>query len=210
MRFITNRSSGKQGYAVAAALHALGAEVTLVSGPVSLPAPTGVRMVPCETALEMLAATQAACATADILVGTAAVADYRCVAIAGQKIKKKSDTLGLELTKNADILTELRAARPGLFIVGFAAETEKLAEHAKGKLERKKLNLIAANWVGGGRAFDRDDNQLTVYWADGELAIGPADKTEIAKQLAGLIAERFAAFASLQTAATKPAKKSKK
>jgi len=72
------------------------------------------------------------------------------------------------------------------------------------------LNLIAANWVGGGRAFDRDDNQLTVYWADGELAIGPADKTEIAKQLAGLIAERFAAFASLQTAATKAAKKSKK
>ena len=210
VRFITNRSSGKQGYAVAAALHALGAEVTLVSGPVSLPAPTGVRLVACETALEMLAATQAACATADILVGTAAVADYRCVAIAGQKIKKKSDTLGLELTKNADILTELRAARPGLFIVGFAAETEKLAEHAKGKLERKKLNLIAANWVGGGRAFDRDDNQLTVYWADGELAIGPADKTEIAKQLAGLIAERFAAFASRPTAATKAAKKSKK
>ncbi|MBA4285172.1 MAG: bifunctional phosphopantothenoylcysteine decarboxylase/phosphopantothenate--cysteine ligase CoaBC [Xanthomonadaceae bacterium] len=210
VRFITNRSSGKQGYAVATALRALGAEVTLVSGPVSVPVPAGVRMVHCETALEMLAATQTACATADILVGTAAVADYRCSAVAGQKIKKKSDTLDLELTKNADILTEVRAARPGLFIVGFAAETEKLAEHAKAKLERKKLNLIAANWVGGGRAFDRDDNQLTVYWADGELAIGPADKAEIAKQLAGLIAERFAAFASAQTVTPKPARKLKK
>ncbi|WP_258286174.1 phosphopantothenoylcysteine decarboxylase, partial [Escherichia coli] len=78
----------------------------------------------------------------------------------------KTDTLDLALTKNADILTEVRAAQPELFIVGFGAETEKLAEHARGKLERKKLNLIAANWVGDGRAFDRDDNALTVYWAD--------------------------------------------
>lgn len=193
VRFITNRSSGKQGYAVADALQALGAEVTLVSGPVTLATPAGVHRIDCETAQEMLEATTAACASADILVGTAAVADYRCVEIAGQKIKKKTETLDLELTKNADILTEVRARHPNLFIVGFAAETEKLAEHARGKLERKKLNLIAANWVGEGRAFDRDDNQLNVYWADGELAIGPADKREIAQQLAGLIAERYAA-----------------
>ncbi|MDP3295876.1 MAG: bifunctional phosphopantothenoylcysteine decarboxylase/phosphopantothenate--cysteine ligase CoaBC [Nevskia sp.] len=193
VRFITNRSSGKQGYAVAEALRALGAEVTLISGPVSLATPAGVHRIDCETAQEMLDATIAACASADILIGTAAVADYRCVEIAGQKIKKKADTLELELTRNADILTEVRAQQPKLFIVGFAAETEKLAEHAKGKLSAKKLNLIAANWVGQGRAFDRDDNALTVYWADGELAIGPADKRELAQQLAGLIAERYAA-----------------
>lgn len=193
VRFITNRSSGKQGYAVAAALQALGAEVTLVSGPVSLPTPAGVTRIDCETAGQMLAATLEACAAADLLVGTAAVADYRAVEIADQKIKKKTDTLSIELVKNADILVEARAARPDLFIVGFAAETERLAEHARGKLVRKKLDLVAANWVGDGRAFDRDDNQLTVYWADGERALGPADKTEIAHQLAALIAERHAA-----------------
>lgn len=207
VRFITNRSSGKQGYAVAAALQALGADVTLVSGPVNLPTPAGVTRIDCETALDMLNATQAACATADLLVGTAAVADYRCVEIASQKIKKQRDTLALQLTKNADILTEVRTARPDLFIVGFAAETERLAEHARGKLERKKLDLIAANWVGDGRAFDRDDNQLTVYWADGEKAIGPADKADIARQLAALIAERLLAAPRASAAARPPARK---
>ncbi len=207
VRFITNRSSGKQGYAVAAALQALGADVTLVSGPVNLPTPAGVTRIDCETALDMLNATQAACATADLLVGTAAVADYRCVEIASQKIKKQRDTLALQLTKNADILTEVRTARPDLFIVGFAAETERLAEHARGKLERKKLDLIAANWVGDGRAFDRDDNQLAVYWADGEKAIGPADKADIARQLAALIAERLLAAPRASAAARRPARK---
>lgn len=206
VRFITNRSSGKQGYAVAEALRVLGAEVTLVSGPVNLETPAGVQRIDCETAQDMLDATVAACAKADILVGTAAVADYRCVEIAGQKIKKKADTLELELTRNADILSEIRTLQPQLFIVGFAAETEKLAEHAKGKLARKKLNLIAANWVGNGRAFDRDDNALTVYWADGERAIGPADKREIARQLAGLIAERYAAAPKTATSSTKARK----
>ncbi|MCX7072545.1 MAG: bifunctional phosphopantothenoylcysteine decarboxylase/phosphopantothenate--cysteine ligase CoaBC [Gammaproteobacteria bacterium] len=207
VRFITNRSSGKQGYAVAAALRALGAQVTLVSGPVNLPTPAGVTRVDCETALDMLDATQAACATADLLVGTAAVADYRCVEIASQKIKKQRDTLELQLVKNADILTEVRAAQPQLFIVGFAAETERLAEHARGKLVRKKLDLIAANWVGDGRAFDRDDNQLTVYWAEGEQAIGPADKADIARQLAALIAERLLAAPRAPAAARRPARK---
>ena len=196
VRFITNRSSGKQGYAVAAALARLGAEVTLISGPVTLAAPQRVQRIDVETAGEMLEATLAACADAEILVGTAAVADYRPVDVASQKIKKKSERLDLALTKNADILSEVRARRPELFIVGFAAETEKLAEHARGKLERKRLNLIAANWVGDGRAFDRDDNALNVYWADGELALGPADKTTLAAQLAGLIAERYAAARS--------------
>jgi phosphopantothenoylcysteine decarboxylase/phosphopantothenate--cysteine ligase len=207
VRFITNRSSGKQGYAVAAALRALGAEVTLVSGPVNLPTPADVARIDCETAGQMLAATLAACADADLLIGTAAVADYRCIEIAGHKIKKKADTLSLELTRNADILVEARAARPDLFIVGFAAETERLAEHARGKLVRKKLDLIAANWVGDGRAFDRDDNQLTVYWADGEQTIGPADKAEVAQQLAALIAERHRVARVTTQRKQKPGKK---
>jgi phosphopantothenoylcysteine decarboxylase/phosphopantothenate--cysteine ligase len=193
VRFITNRSSGKQGYALAEALIHLGAEVTLVSGPVHLDTPAGVRRVDVETAQQMLDATLAATRDAQILVGAAAVADYRPAAAAEQKIKKKADTLDLALTRNADILSTVRAAQPGLFIAGFAAETEKLAEHAKGKLERKKLDLVAANWVGEGRAFDRDDNSLQVFWAGGERQLGPASKTEVARQLAALIAERYAA-----------------
>jgi len=193
VRFITNRSSGKQGFALAEALTRLGAEVTLVSGPVHLETPAGVRRVDVETAQQMLEATLAATRDAHILVGAAAVADYRPAAAAGQKIKKSADTLDLALTKNADILATVRAAQPGLFIAGFAAETEKLAEHARSKLERKKLDLVAANWVGEGRAFERDDNALQVFWSGGERQLGPAAKTEVARQLAALIAERYAA-----------------
>ena len=193
VRFITNRSSGKQGYAVAEALAHLGAAVTLVSGPVHLDPPAGVQRIAVETAQQMLDAVLEAAKGAQLLVGAAAVADYRPAAAELQKIKKKAETLDLALTRNADILSAVRAAQPGLFIAGFAAETEKLAEHARGKLERKKLDLIAANWVGEGRAFDRDDNALQVYWPDGERTLGPAAKTEVARQLAALIAERYAA-----------------
>jgi phosphopantothenoylcysteine decarboxylase/phosphopantothenate--cysteine ligase len=204
VRFITNRSSGKQGYAVAAALVALGTEVTLVSGPVSLAVPAGVTRIEVETAQQMLDATLEALATADILIGTAAVADYRPVSAASQKIKKKADTLELVLTKNQDILVAARARFPSLFIAGFAAETEKLAEHAQGKLARKKLDLIAANWVGRGRAFDQDHNALHVYWNGGQRELGPSDKLQLAHELVALIAERYAA----QQAAT-PSKKKK-
>ena len=193
VRFISNRSSGKQGYAVADALAHLGAMVTLISGPVHLDTPAGVRRIEVETAQQMLEATLDAAKGAQLLVGAAAVADYRPAAAETQKIKKKSETLELALTRNADILSVVREAQPGLFIVGFAAETEKLAEHARGKLERKKLDLIAANWVGEGGAFDRDDNALQVFWQDGERTLGPAAKTEVARQLAALIAERYAA-----------------
>jgi phosphopantothenoylcysteine decarboxylase/phosphopantothenate--cysteine ligase len=192
VRFITNRSSGKQGYAVAEALAKLGANVTLVSGPVTLTAPPGVARVNVESAQQMLEATLAVCEHAQILVGTAAVADYRPAEVATQKIKKKTDTLDLQLTKNTDILSEARERLPGLFIVGFAAETEKLEEHARGKLERKKLDLVAANWVGENRAFDRDDNTLHVFWRDGGARqIGPAGKDETGRLLAELIAERY-------------------
>ncbi|MEC9362182.1 MAG: bifunctional phosphopantothenoylcysteine decarboxylase/phosphopantothenate--cysteine ligase CoaBC [Pseudomonadota bacterium] len=193
VRFITNRSSGKMGYALAAALRARGAEVVLISGPTSLATPAGVARVDVETAAQMLDATRSAAVDAQMLVGTAAVADYRVDAVAEHKIKKRDDGAQLSLVKNPDILAELRSAQPDLFIVGFAAETEKLAEHARDKLARKKLDLIAANWVGDGKAFDRDDNALQVFWSGGERTLAQAAKTDLARELAALIAERYQA-----------------
>ncbi|HUP91286.1 MAG TPA: bifunctional phosphopantothenoylcysteine decarboxylase/phosphopantothenate--cysteine ligase CoaBC [Solimonas sp.] len=192
VRFITNRSSGKMGYAVASALAQLGAQVTLVSGPTGLAAPAGVERVEVESAAQMLEAALAAARQAQIFVGTAAVADYRAAAPAPEKIKKKSERLALDLVKTDDILSAVRARHPKLFMVGFAAETEKLEEHARAKLESKKLDLVAANWVGNGRAFDRDDNALTVLWRGGAQELAQAPKAELARQLAVLIAGRLA------------------
>ena len=192
VRFITNRSSGKQGYALALALARLGARVTLISGPTNLAVPPGVTRIDVESAREMCEAALKASADADLFVGAAAVADYRAAAIAPEKIKKKADRLSLDLARNDDILVQVRTARPDLFRVGFAAETEKLEEHAREKLSKKKLDLIAANWVGGGRAFDRDDNQLSVFWADGGVReLAHAGKEQLARELAALIVERF-------------------
>lgn len=193
VRFLTNRSSGKMGYALADALARLGAAVTLISGPTALPTPAGVRRVDVETAQQMLDASMSAAADAQIFVGAAAVADYRVEAPAGEKIKKTGEHLSLALTRNADILASVRAARPDLFMVGFAAETEKLAEHARGKLERKKLDLVAANWVGNGRAFDRDDNALHLFWNGGEQELPQAGKADLARDLARIVADRYRA-----------------
>ena len=193
VRFITNRSSGKQGYALALALAQLGARVTLVSGPTNLGTPPGVTRIDVESAQQMCEAALAAAKDADLFVGTAAVADYRAAEIAAEKIKKKSDALSLSLVKNDDILVRVREAQPSLFIVGFAAETEKLEAHAREKLAKKKLDLVAANWVGQGRAFDRDDNQLSVFWADGSRELARAGKDALARELAALIVERLGA-----------------
>jgi phosphopantothenoylcysteine decarboxylase / phosphopantothenate---cysteine ligase len=191
VRFITNRSSGKQGYAVAAALAAAGVQVTLVSGPTALPSPAGVRRVAVETAEQMLAESLAAAEGAQLFVGAAAVADYRAEAIAADKIKKTGDTLQLTLRKNPDILASVRVAHPALFVAGFAAETENLAAHAQDKLRRKQLDLIAANWVGPGKAFDTDDNALSVFWPGGACEIAAASKAEVARQLVALIAQHY-------------------
>ncbi|MBX6420632.1 MAG: bifunctional phosphopantothenoylcysteine decarboxylase/phosphopantothenate--cysteine ligase CoaBC [Nevskia sp.] len=192
VRFIGNRSSGKQGYALAQALAELGTTVTLVSGPTGLEPPAGVRRVAVETAQQMLDATLAALPGAELLVGAAAVADYRPEAPAPQKIKKNAATLELRLTRNPDILAEARARFPDLFIVGFAAETEQLAQHAQDKLTRKKLDLVAANWVGDGQAFETEDNALHVYWKNaGERKLGPGPKLAVARELASLIAQRL-------------------
>lgn len=191
VRFITNRSSGKQGYAVAAALVAAGAKVTLISGPTSLPTPTGVLRIDVESAEQMLGMSLAVAAEAQLFVGTAAVADYRASAIAPEKLKKSGETMTVTFSKNPDILARVRAAYPALFMVGFAAETEKLAEHAQDKLVRKNLDLIAANWVGDGKAFDADDNALSLFWQGGEAEIASAPKAEVARQLVSHIITRY-------------------
>lgn len=193
VRFLTNRSSGKQGYAVAEALVARGARVTLISGPTQLPTPFGVVRIDVESAEQMLGMSLVAAAEAQLFVGAAAVADYRAVEVAAEKIKKSGESMTLTLSKNPDILARVRAAQPKLFLVGFAAETEKLAEYARGKLENKGLNLIAANWVGDGKAFDTDDNALSLFWPGGEAEIASASKAEVARQLVEQIVRLYRA-----------------
>jgi phosphopantothenoylcysteine decarboxylase/phosphopantothenate--cysteine ligase len=194
VRFISNRSSGKMGYAMAQAARELGAEVVLVSGPVNLCAPPGVRRIDVETAQQMYDAVDAEVAAAHVFIGTAAVADYRPANPADLKIKKVSDSLDLHMERTVDILHAVsqRANRP--FVVGFAAETNDVEAHARAKLERKNLDLIAANEVGDCKGFDRDDNQVVVLWqGGGRQALGEGSKTLLARRLMALIAERYLA-----------------
>ena len=193
VRFITNRSSGKMGYAVAEAARDAGAEVVLVSGPVNLSAPAGVRRVCVETAEQMMAAVSADLAGTDIFIASAAVSDYRPVQVSPEKIKKTSDSLLLALSRTTDILATVAAGHPRPFVVGFAAETQNVERNALAKLEGKRLDMIAANQVGDGLAFDCDDNALTVYWPGGKRELERADKVRLAGQLIGVIAERYAA-----------------
>ena len=196
VRFVGNRSSGKMGFAVAAAARAAGAEVVLVAGPVPLDTPAGVRRVDVRSAAQMHEAVLAGL-PADVYVAAAAVADFTPRSVSGHKIKKTAgcDTLVLELVRTPDILAAVAAhpLRPAL-VVGFAAETHEVERYARGKLENKKLDMIAANLVGGAEGgFERDDNALAVYWPGGERRLGPAAKTEVAAQLVGLILERLPA-----------------
>ena len=208
VRYLGNRSSGKMGFAIAAAAAELGAEVTLLAGPVALPTPRGVRRVDVRSATAMRDAAMAALPQ-DIYIGAAAVADYMPARIEAQKIKKpildegsdSSDSgLTLELVRTPDILAEIAAhpQRPRL-VVGFAAETGDLAGSALGKLQRKRVDAIAANRVGvQGCGFDCDDNALTVFWtkADGsstQAELGPAPKQQIARELLRLLLEQVPA-----------------
>ena len=198
VRFIGNRSSGKMGFAVAAAARALGAEVTLVAGPVSLATPPGVRRVDVRRAAQMREAVLSALPGQDVYLGAAAVADYTPAETAPQKIKKTGETLTVNLVRTADVLADVAAhpQRPRL-VVGFAAETDDVARHARGKLARKRIDLIAANRVGiadGG--FESDDNALTLIWHDGERTLGPAPKTRLAEELLDMVMERLASVAS--------------
>ncbi|MCG5523746.1 bifunctional phosphopantothenoylcysteine decarboxylase/phosphopantothenate--cysteine ligase CoaBC [Ectothiorhodospira haloalkaliphila] len=191
VRYITNRSSGRMGHAVAAAAALAGARVTLVSGPVTLEAPAGVERLMVETAAQMQETVMAHLPGADIFIATAAVADYRVAQPAQQKIKKQGDTLDLQLVKNPDILALVAASGDRPFSVGFAAETDSLEQHARAKLEKKRLDMIAANDVSGGQGFDVDDNALRVFWRDGDCSLPRQSKVTLARALVQVIADRF-------------------
>ena len=192
VRYISNRSSGKMGYALArAALHE-GANVTLVSGPVSLAPPAGVKLISVESAAEMHDAVMHEVPASDIFIACAAVSDYRVSQQAGHKIKKSTQAMTLDLVPNRDILAAVSALAERPFCVGFAAETQDLEKYALDKLERKNLDMIAANLVGDGNGgFEADVNRLEVFWNGGGQSIARADKQEVAKQLIELISERY-------------------
>lgn len=194
VRFIGNRSSGKMGFAIAEAAARRGARVVLVAGPVALATPAGVERIDVRSARQMREAVIGAL-PADAYVGAAAVADYAPAQVAPGKIKKKDEQLTLELVRTPDILAEVAAhpQRPTL-VVGFAAETHDVEFYARGKLEKKRVDLIAANRVGvAGSGFESDDNALTVYWREGARALGPAPKTQLADELLDLILARWPA-----------------
>lgn len=191
VRFLGNRSSGRMGFAIAQAAAGMGAEVTLVAGPVRLPTPAGVRRIDVRSAADMHAAVFANLDAQDIFIASAAVADYRPETVAEHKIKKGAGDLHLTLVRTRDILAEVAARSPRPFVVGFAAETDDVERYARGKLENKRLDLIAANRVGSeGCAFDAEDNALSVYWPGGGCEIGRASKAEVARRLLGIVIER--------------------
>ena len=187
VRYLTNRSSGKTGYALARAAAARGADVTLVSGPVALPEPEGVRIVHVETAREMLSAAQEAFAAADVAVFSAAVADMRPREVAARKLKKgEADAMlgTIELVENPDILATLGAAkRPGQVVVGFAAETDDVVANAQRKLSSKHADLIVGNEVGGGRAFGTDDNEVWFVTAEETYGLPLMPKDRLADRI---------------------------
>lgn len=192
VRYLTNRSSGKMGYALAIAAQKMGANVTLISGVTQLLPPQNCNFVQVETAAQMHAAVFETIKNCDIFIAAAAVADYRPVQMCGEKIKKNAEQITLTLQKNPDILADVAALDSSPFTVGFAAETNDLESYARDKLVRKKLNMIAANWVGrdeGG--FERDENALDVFWQNGQQTFAMTEKSELARQLIALIAERF-------------------
>jgi phosphopantothenoylcysteine decarboxylase/phosphopantothenate--cysteine ligase len=192
VRYITNRSSGKMGYALANAVLKAGAEVTLVSGPVTLAAPANIALVRVETAAQMYEAVMSRAQDHAIYIGAAAVADYSPSTMQPEKIKKQDEQTTIILQKTRDILADVAKLDKRPFTVGFAAETHELEAYARDKLTRKKLDMIAANWVGrelGG--FDSEQNALQVFWEGGQKHLAMTGKEQLAEQLIDLIAERL-------------------
>ena len=192
VRYLTNCSSGKMGYAIAEQAHTLGAEVWLVSCPVAIAPPAGVNVIPVLTAMDMQQAVFECLPKVDILIGAAAVADYRPQEVASQKMKKAADQMMLTLVKNPDILANVaeRVDRP--FLVGFAAETEHALDYAKGKLLAKNLDMICVNDVSdAGIGFDSQYNALTLLSRHHQITLPKADKQVIAQQLLQQVAQHY-------------------
>ncbi len=193
VRFLGNRSSGKMGFALASALAAQGAEVTLVAGPVSLATPAGVHRVDVESALQMREAVFTSLPGTAIFVACAAVADFRPDTLADRKIKKTEESLTLRLVRNPDILSEVSRSTERPFCVGFAAETHDLEAYAEAKRRAKGLDMIAANQVGAHQGFESDDNELLVLWEGGKRVLPMQSKAALAGRLVDLIVDRFGA-----------------
>lgn len=193
VRYITNRSSGKMGFALAAAAEEAGAKVILVSGPVSMATPQGVERIDVETAEEMYANVHARVSEADLFIACAAVSDYKPETEADEKLKRTQKTLNLELIRSPDTLASVAELKDGPFTVGFAAETQNVAENARSKLTRKGLDMIAANQVGRDCGFDQETNSLMVFWDNDEVDLERASKPVLAGRLIHLIAERYRA-----------------
>jgi len=191
VRYITNRSSGKMGFALASAAQAAGAEVVLVSGPVVLDPPRGVELVSVETAEEMYEQVWQRIQDTDLFIACAAVSDYRPQAASSQKIKRKSMEISLDLVRSRDTLAEVASTADGPFTVGFAAETQDVKAHARKKLDDKGLDMIAANRVGSDCGFDQETNALTVLWHNGQIELEQATKPVLARRLIRLIAEHY-------------------
>lgn len=192
VRYVSNRSSGKMGYAVAAAAAAAGAQVTLVSGPVSLETPAGVERIPVTSAREMHEAVKSRAPGADIFIAAAAVADYRPAAYVSHKLKKHAQRLTLELERTLDNLAEVAAMARRPFCVGFAAETDELEANARRKLADKSLDMVAANWVGpSGPGIESEENAIALYWPEGKLELPLAPKDQLAAELIEVIAKHY-------------------
>ena len=193
VRFISNHSSGKMGYALAEAALQFGAKVNLISGPVTIKAPTGVNLINIESAEELLTESLTYASQSDAFIGCAAVADYRAANIASQKMKKQGDELTLTLTKNPDVIAaiaNLTQNRP--YTVGFAAETQNVESYAKGKLQNKNLDMICANDVSkSGLGFNSDHNALTLYWHNEQLELPTTSKIEIARKVIEQLAKHL-------------------
>jgi phosphopantothenoylcysteine decarboxylase / phosphopantothenate---cysteine ligase len=191
VRYLTNRSSGKMGFAVAAAAREAGAHVTMVTGPVQLPTPAGITRINVESARDMFAAVHRHIANADVFIAAAAVADFQPTNVAKQKIKKQSAPVSIEMEPAPDIVKSVAEMAKRPFVVGFAAETNDIERNARSKLKRKKLDMIAANEVGDGIAFDCEDNALTVLWPGGKAEVARGPKIDVARELIALIAKRL-------------------
>jgi phosphopantothenoylcysteine decarboxylase/phosphopantothenate--cysteine ligase len=192
VRFIGNRSSGKMGFSLAKAAVESGANVTLISGPVNLATPAGVKRINVETGEQMHAAVMSEVASSDIFIGCAAVSDYRPEQQSDNKIKKtKAETLNLTLVPTIDIISDVTQLKQGPFVVGFAAETQSVETYAQAKLERKQLDMIAANKVGEGQGFSVDNNELHVVWPTGSKQLPFAPKLALARDLMSLIIENY-------------------
>lgn len=192
VRYISNASSGKMGYALAVAAMEAGANVTLISGPVSLNKPSRVERIDVVSAQDMFDAVMQRVADCDLFIAVAAVADYRCKTIASNKIAKKDQTMNIVLERNPDIVATVASLDKRPFVVGFAAETENMLANAKAKLQHKKLDMIVANPVGQPDAgIGADDNTVSVLWGDQQKVFPRMSKEKLARELVALIASQY-------------------